>query len=378
MLSNSNLRTFLVAMVVSVMAILGIFYWWLGIKVNNDAAQEVNLVIEGVRPISIYNHTGDNAYIVNDLSAAVISVLEYYGANLSQSNLKKINGRFWDDSNPSALHQLEDVKLLTEELGYSATIEVAESIADFKKYFSGIPTPVIFSHFIEIDQNPEIQFKPMGVLIGMLDSEQSVIIHDYYFGYNKKLSYWQFARLGAYPAQVLVIKPKIPRVGAPDASEEYVRTESMDKAEPIINKITLGRVAQAQQKYRIAASYYSAALKHPDRDIVPPYYKVVALNGGVGSYIRLDGDYDSAYELAKLGEEFNQNLDEPYGDYWPGFVDGTNLITDQFAGIYYWLGRIYEHKGDVAQAKANYEHALEIYPYGPSIDALERIKTESE
>ncbi|MEK7133603.1 MAG: hypothetical protein AAB804_00870 [Patescibacteria group bacterium] len=337
---------------------------------------EVNFVIEGIPPVTIYNHMGNNAYIVNDLSAAIVSVMQYYGEDLSVNDYKEINSLFFDPKDAGKPHDLGEMRAYFEGRGYTTRIEVPQSIDDFKKYLNPqTKTPVIFSHWMEVGQNPSVAFKPFGILIGILDREQSVIVHDYYFGYSKKLSYREFGGLGAFPAQVLVVEPKKTNFVPPLLDSGYVRTPSMDRVEPVINKITLARVANHDKLPAVAFQYYREAAESPDfESLVPPYYQVVGLSGLANGYRRIEKNLGRALQIAKESEALNHDLDEPFGDFWPGFEDRTNNIINRYSGPYYTLGLIYEAQKDYDAALASYKKAVEIFADSPAKQAMNKLK----
>ena len=346
---------------------------WLWLK-----DKEANFVIEGVPPVTIYNHTGINAYIVNDLSAAMVSVMRYYGDPLSVTDFKEINSLFFDPENAGETYRLGQMKTAFEERGYTARIEVARSIDDFKKYLNPqTKTPVIFSHWMEADQNSSVEFKPFGILIGISDNEQTVTVHDYYFGYSKKISYREFGKLGAFPAQILIVESKDSNFIPPPLDSDYTRTPSMDKVEPIINKITLARVASHAKLPAIAFQYYKDAVGSTDfESLVPPYYRVVALSGLGNGYRVVDKNLQRASTLGKLSRDLAHDLEKPFGDFWPGFEDKTNTIIIEYSGPYYTLGLIFEAQKDYSAALESYAKAVAIYASSPAKQAMNKLKTK--
>lgn len=321
--------------------------------------QKEDYVISDVPFITIYNHTGKNAYLVTSMAAALVSVLEYHGTEFSNAEYQKINEAFFDPEDLGKLYGLDVLKNYAEKLGYATTIGTVESLSDLKKYINPTTnTPLIIGHLLEDTQNPLVRQAPFGVLIGVLEKEDAVILHDYYWGYNKKINWEEFKKMAS--TEYLVIQPK-------DQTIEHKkipyleRTASMDTVQPLIDKITLGRVAMTQQQRKIALDYFVAVTKDKNFASVPPYYKLVAYNGVAWGNLMVKKDLDNALRFALRAKELNHDLDKPFGDYWPGFEDRTNTIINEYSGSYSVLGRIYEARKELALAKEAYQKAIDIW-----------------
>ena len=179
--------------------VVGIGMWWF--------FRKVDFVISNVPYITIYNHTGDNAYIVTSPGAVLTSILEYYGATLSVADYQKMNVQFFNSEDPAMMYTQDDIVTYAKQLGYEASFETFSSLKDLKKYINPkTKVPLIFSHSLIIGQNPLVRQAPKGVLIGVLEKENAVVVHDYYWGYNKKVDWADFQKMAGL--SYLVIHPK--------------------------------------------------------------------------------------------------------------------------------------------------------------------------
>ena len=333
-----------------------------------------NFVISDVPFITIYNHTGKNAYLVTSPAAALVTVLEYYGANFSDADYRNINNKFFDPEDMGMLYVRDDIKNYAEQLGYDTKVEVTGSLSDLKKYINPTSkTPIIIGHLLDNNQNPLIKQSPVGVLIGVLEKENAIVIHDYYWGYNKKIGWEDFKKMAS--SRYLVIQPKNHNNVDRKKVVYLERTTSMDMAEPLINKITLGRVAIAQQQRRIALDYFKEATTDKNfKENVPPYYKVAAYSGIATGQLMVVKNLDRALEFALMAKTLNHDLNKPFGDYWPGFEDRTNSIINEYSGSYFVLGMIYEAKKELGLAREAYQKAISVWPdHVLARDALEKL-----
>lgn len=341
------------AIFVLLFVVVGIGMWWF--------FRKVDFVISNVPYITIYNHTGDNAHIVTSPGAVLASVLEYYGVTLSVADYQKMNVQFFNSENPATMYTQDDIMTYAKQLGYEASFETFSSLKDLKRYINPkTKVPLIFSHSLIIGQNHLVRQTPKGVLIGVLEKENAVVVHDYYWGYNKKVDWADFQKMAGL--SYLIIRPKSSDVLGNKKISYPERTASMDKAAPIIDKITLGRVALLQQQRKAAFGYFREAVNDKDfLENVPPYYKVVAYSGLAYGELASRQDINTALKIALIAEDLNHDLDKPFGDYWPGFEDRTNTVTNEYSGSYFVLGQVYEAKKEFGLAKEAYQKALSIW-----------------
>lgn len=331
-----------------------------------------NYRIDGVAPVTIYNHTGTNAYINNDLAASLLMVLRYYGEDFSENDLSILNSRFFDQLNVGALYPLDFVRQYAQELGYEAEWITLTDIESIQKYIhQNGQIPLIFEHQLVAGQT--VLFTPAAVLIGVSEEDGLVTVHDYYWGYEKTLPFQDLnalrnpERRGRY----LAIKPKPTAAILKSNTGTWTRTPSMDIAEPIINTLTLARVALASQKFEDALRYAESALTNPNFEThVPPYYKIVAYNIA-GSMHMYDPNFDFSNKdialvenLTSKSEALNKDLDKPFGDFWPGFVDMGNDVLGVLDSPYYMRGILHIAEGNYAEAVASFDQALAVWPYG--------------
>lgn len=329
--------------------------------------QKVDFVINNVPPITIYNHIGDNSYILTSGAAALASVVKYYDATISAEELEKINSEFFPSNKSAYEYDLSDIGNIARKFGYDARIEQISTISDLKKYINqDSKTPLIFPHLLRVGQPRNLGFEPFGVLIGIIESEKVVVAHDFIWGYNKKISYDDFDKLMTSSTRLfLIITPKngadVQLVAT--STTPLQRTASMDKSEFLIIKITVARIANNFGGFGNSKAAYGllkAVVKHEDFESVPPYYKAVAYSELAKDYVRVDKDYDNALKYANLGIEVDHDLDQPFSDFWPGFTTGQNNIPNRYGGSHAALGEVYMFKKQYDQAIKAYEKAIEI------------------
>ncbi len=350
----------------------------------------VNYIIQGVPPVTIYNHTGTNAYLVTDAAAATKSVLEFYGEKLTPEDVTSINNLIFDAESPGKLYDPNDIISVIKTTGFETEQIKLRTVDDMARFISeGGKMPLIFPNLLTTNQPSEIKFYPFSVLIGILEDKKEFVVHNYYLGYNKHIPFSDFEKLWAYlPPEsryiYLVIKPK---------SEEYrhktyeaypERTDAMSRAEPIINKITLARVAALLKLPDLQYSLSDAAISDPDFDkYIPPYYKIVAYAHLAVKYLfSLPLDIKKAENLTSKAEALNSNLDGPFSDYWPGFIDMTNKIQNITDAPFFLRGVLYRMEGDYDKAIASFNKALGVWPYAKytkyQLEMAEQLKKKKQ
>ena len=176
----------LIVALLSLLVIGSAYVWWSNIH-------REDYIISDVPFFTIYNHTGEHAYIVTSQGAAVASLLEYFGESLSVEDYKKINSVFFEKNDIYKLFGIEEVKQYIDGLGYETRIERPTTLREVKELVMR-GTPVVFSHRLTTDQDPSVRQSPQGLIIGVLEREDALIVHDYYWGYNKKIKWEDFKK----------------------------------------------------------------------------------------------------------------------------------------------------------------------------------------
>lgn len=333
-----------------------------GNNISNDTDQkmaeeerEINHLIAGVPYYGFYNiffqlrHQdllGEPTTI-----SSVKDVLGYWGD--SRFSLSDLISEF--NLNSTSTIKVDTVRQFFLKNGYEAEVFLGPEakIEQIKKYVNPIVNvPVIVLQRRSLD--PQSTINGYRVVIGVFDSDQKLILHDYNLGNNYEISYNDFERMYAKNAQaILAVWPakellnKIQRV---DKSDFYPnRLEAMDK----LGWLLIVKYNEAMKYFqhnqsKEAFSLYQEFINDDDFDLLPRAYQVTILT-------KLADLYSSSNQLDKamrIIEEkvlpINQNLGEvPEGWYKPQ--------QDKFAYPYLVLCRAYIVKGDKEKAMENYE-----------------------
>lgn len=340
-----------------------------------------NYVIQGIPPATVYNHIdNDVEYFTTGMAAGIYSVMSYYGEEFTDEELAYIQRAFYDRQDESKLYGLQGLEDVAERFDYEyewlylTNRELRNYISKEKQ------VPLLFAHELILNQPEEVDFTVLGVLIGLLSDEDAVVVHDFYYGPNKKISMDVFDGLrenerninseGEYVNRYFFLKPKNDEYLQKSQVSPYPeRTESMDLAEPLINKIALGvaigRTAGFEGYKEVQYHYFEEAIQNPDfEEHVPPYWKALALGGASVSAMVLEGDFNKAESYLVRAEELNGTLDQPWSDYWPGFKAKVYLKDGEIDGPYYARGVLLGFQGKYQESIESYEKALDVYPYG--------------
>ncbi len=345
---------------------------------ENPLAQKIDYIIPGVPYYGIYNHKESASFLSTDKPAAIASVLEYW--NPGKNNFQTIDQFF-----PNLVERKEfdkprswdEIKNFVNSQGNYVT-EIEELIIDdLKKYVNPkTKTPVIITLAIDQNQPVNIPYYTMKVLIGIKESEQKLVFHDFWFGNNYELTYDEFNKLAEktnprFKNKYLVIQPKDINNKLKEINNAS-NTNSLDpkrtqltniNSQMLLNYILGSAVLKYGLPSRMAIDYSEKVKNEASfESSFPPIFKTLLFFRLAQAYLALD-DLDNALAAALKSVELNHDLDKPSGD-WPGYEIAYNSASNkgQLSNSYRILGDVFNKRGAPEEAKYNYQKALEIYP----------------
>ncbi len=218
---------------------------------------------------------------------------------------------------------------------------------------------------------PDLYTDSIHIIVGIDEKAGTITYHDFYGGYGQTMSFADYLNRNKYISMVIVPKNGEYKLSRP-AHDEYLHPKkSMQTVIPLINKITFAHhfLNRSDQRYFDLAK---EVLADTNFELVPPYYKVSAYTYASLGYIVNERRLQIATEIIEKAKQINQDLDKPFSDYWPGFLDKQNPIIGKSDGPAFIRGMIYDRQNEYAKAVNSYKEALAIWPYAPyTIAALE-------
>lgn len=349
---------------------LGVLVWYLFTQPSGNSFQDYT--IPGVPYIGIYNHSGELSNLSGDTASAVASILEYW--NPEKNNLVGINQAIMSRTG-ILIGENTVMNLIRNDYGNYKVEKVKIEINEIKKYINPkIKTPLFLFLPIDKDQPLIITYYPATVLIGIKESEQKLVFHNYWLGNNYEVTYDDFNKLQERmrPDErnfYLVIQPKnlkekIREINQRTTSSYPERTSIMKEAEAMFKNYAIERGANILSLNEVAIDYSLKVINDSNFEFYfPPYSKVRVLYE-LGELLLKQKDYPNALNYTNKAIELNQDLDKPFKD-WPGYEIRSNKpdIIDRISGPYRVLGDIYKGLEDFSKSKEAYEKALEINPF---------------
>ena len=354
-----------------------ILYFFLNLK-------PVDYVISSVPHATIYNHVNNDVeYFTTGISASIYSVMKYYGEEFTEEDLDLIQRIFYNPEDASIRYGLRGLENAADAFGYDyewielTPEELRTYINDHKRQ------PLIFAHNLLPDQPLEVDFSVVGVLIGVLESQGEVVMHDFYYGPNKTMTFQEYRQLRLNGRNI-----RYTENGEPEFVDRYFllhpknteylenetlvypdRTENMEIAEPLINKVALsiavGRGAAFDGYQEVQFSLLRDVINDPNFEShLPPYWKTIALSTAGVYYAVHEENLEMAEQLVAQSEALNGTLDEPWSDFWPGFDAKVYQVNGEIDGPYYARGVLQGYAGEYEESIVSYNKALDVYPHG--------------
>lgn len=218
---------------------------------------------------------------------------------------------------------LSDLAQFANEQNYNAYISTGKEIRDLEQYInSKVRTPVI----VRVDMAPDYTASTWQVVYGILESKKEVIVHDYFFGNSRTLSFDYFLQVWGYPKSrsrpfaYLIVQPK-DLEGAlrekRNAVFEYPPTDpvfgEIEEAERLY--VTGAGFVVNKQSFSDATKTLLRLISHPQFPKLPPYQRIMAYTYLAESYLKTD-EIAKAKESIRAAEDLNQNLKQPTPP-WP-------------------------------------------------------------
>ena len=312
----------------------------------------------------------ENAYINNDMSASILMVLRYYGETFSSEELADLNSAFFDPEDLTRVFTFSDVQEYLKKRGYGANVFEISSARDIRPSLNR-NLPIIMRHSLDVyAESPRSSFRPMGVVVGVENNGENILLHDFYLGFSKEIN---FDRLLVFAGQDngkslgMVVEPKEGWKPAVSEGKTWIRTETMNQAEYYINLISFARIAQSRRQWELSNKILRPIAEDPlFEEVVPPYYRIIVYSIVAGGYIfdPNNRNYVKAEQLTQKAETINHDLDKPFSDYWPGFLDMTNLVHGVSDGPHVERGFLHFYRDKNYDAAIDsFKKALEIWPH---------------
>jgi tetratricopeptide (TPR) repeat protein len=357
-----------IIVVILFLSIVGWFAWKSG---SSGSGSNYDYVIPGVTPVNVFNHQGNLSNLnLSDTVSSIASVLEYW--NPGANNFVEISYFIKSEKvkNGDSIRRLLDGFYKDKYVFKREQL----SIDELKQYINPkVKTPLLLFFPLSKDQPAEITFHPLTVLIGIKESEQMLVLHDFFLGNNYEISFTDFEkswesmrsdeRNAYYIIQPVELKKKLVEINSRKTEPYPIRTEVMDDFGGLIANYAISRAMEANGNV-VSAMDYALKVKDDPRfqDELHPFYKM-------GTYLILTsinlrrGDIDLAKQFALSAVEFDHDLDKPYKN-WPGIEMNGNAVgvIGEDSAAYRLLGDAYFQNNEPELAKQSYKKALSIKP----------------
>lgn len=353
-----------IVFIIAVIAIGGVFYL-LYLK-------PMDYVIPGVPYYGQY--TGN--MLLSDSQAVAGSLLGYWGDN-----------KVGFDTVASALPlnqqvYFEQIAGFFQKYNYTAEVRAFSSPSDFYSYVNPrTKTPIIVVFKIPMPADlQDVRAYKYAILIGVLPSQQKLVLHDSIYGNNYLLDYSDFIKLtNGVIHKFLVVRPSLAlltELKPRGEGKPYpARLPIMDDPD-IIDISTRWLVAGS---LRVSTSTTTAdieKLKNQLETIVsrPGFPKLHPLTR-IHIYVRLATaqralkDYHGAIStIEKLALPLNHDLNQPYN----GWARDSSM-PKELAIPWLSLEQTWRAAGNLSMAKQAFNHAIKINPLLPEVQADRKI-----
>lgn len=320
-------------------------------------------VIPNVPYYGIYTYQGDNARFLNDVSTSVTTIFDYWRqSDFKRTDLTKI------EVDPSrggvTLNNLGD---FFQTHGYDVSQERL-SYNQLQNYINKKqPTPLLIYVPIDPSFDADSQLNILSVVVGVDETNKTIILNDYWYGYNYPLS-WSRVAASDSKASVLIARPQdlnsaLALIDKNTTNFFSPRTNLMVHGETMIKNYLIGLNHLINKRYDLAQLYFSGVEKDPGfQKLFPPVLKVNLYTAWGSSHLN-NGEYGEAKKYAQLAIDNNKNLNEAQGE-WKGFefVRNAHGKEGESSTPYELMGDIFAKQKNTQQAETYYKKAIEIYP----------------
>jgi len=371
---------------IAIIVFLGalILSWYLFFK--PQTVKVTDYIISNVPYVGIHNHKGLLSYAGGDTESAVTSILEYW--NPGKNNLTEIN-RYFSQYRKTLITGELIINFINTVYDNYQVRRVNLNIDEIKNYInSQIRTPLFLFLSIDTDQPLKVVYHPASVLIGIKESEQKLVFHNFWLGNNYEITFNEFNNLQEkmrpderntyFVIQPKDFKEKLETIRQRPIISYPKRTSIMVEGETMFKNYGIASGAAYLSLNNIAIDYFSRVVNDAKFDsYFPPYPKVSVLYSFAEVYLR-QRNIASALKYVQQAIELNYDLDREFKD-WPGYEIRTNRsdIIDRISGPYRVLGDIYRELKDFLKAKEAYQKALEINPFNSNAQHnLQQVELE--
>ena len=347
-------------------ASLGVVLFGLS-KNKNPIAGKIGYVIPGVPYFSVHNHTGKNIVVMGDTVSAVLSIQEYWnpGKNNYVETYRSIKtGAIFVTG--------ESIRSFFTRAGY-AVKEVHLENNELKTYINDSAKTPLFA-FLSVDENQSEKdlYHPAVVVIGVKESEQKVIVHDFWLGNNYEISFsdfdqrWSRMRPDEQKNYIIIqpqnLKSALTELGTRKIENYPKRTMTMDRTMGMLKNYALGfGSGDLSNLNSEALDYFSRVEKDSGfKEELPPFFRVMTYYELASAYLKAR-KFDSALEYALKAVDANHDLDKPSND-WPGYERELGLVNGELSDPWIALGNVYLETKNYQKAKEAYAKSLQIAP----------------
>lgn len=332
--------------------------------------QHTTFTISNIPYVGLHNNIGEyrQPYARNDVSSAIITVLEYW--NPGQHDIAEIDEVFAR----SDFIGFSQMQSFIQNVGnYDARIEelTVKDIADYVN--EKTRTPLITLLPLAADQSPALRYFPAVVIVGIDTKQEELTLFSHWYGANYKVSFSQFremkqllpesTRNAFMVVQPLDLQEKIVAVG--ERTTDYATPSVDEPTRRLFQENALATGARFAQQYELAAEYYSRLITSEDfQTLLSPIHRVLALSRFTETLNVLER-YEEAQTIGERAVALNHDLDEPFrylGSYRYLLENNASGYADRLSLPHIVLGDTYRKIGDYQNAREQYEQALMIFP----------------
>jgi len=365
-----------------------ILFWANKDKKADNVILGLSYTVPGVPYHGIWNHQGEAAYFSGETAAAVFSVLNYWTPEIAKpievDKFFKAERKTGDSVGKESI--IKYVGLVAKDQYVIKSVVLKQE--EIKQYInSEAKTPLLVYLPVSDEEPIELSYNPVVVIIGINENEKKIIVHDFWLGNNREISFAELNKLWEkikpkLRNKYLVIQPKnlkeaLEKIDAKKVESYPARLPLMIKNEAMIKNFVIGVAAQDALNYNLANSFLSKVESDPgfQVDLIPVIQVQVLARL---SAIRLQNkDLSAALSYVNRAIELNHDIDKPLNNGWPGYEYGrTDKVNEgKSTDPDRVLGNIYKALGEKEKAIEAYKKVLNIDPtLQPVAEALGNLQ----
>jgi len=325
--------------------------------------KKINYLVPHVPYHGIYNHING---FYSSPTLATLTILEYYGDKRYTVRQLLERLEFQTQGNPSYIQNLAQ---FFKENGYEIAFgdPSKTSLEQIKEYINPqkkIPVMILAKR----SEDPLTKHtQEQRVVIGVLDDQKKLIVHDIAFGNNYALSYDDFQKTYV-PNSILAVWPSQDlgsQISGINANYMYPpRLRAMDIVGPLfIERMDAAYLAIIDKNYEEALALFNKIVQDPRFNNIHPVMQLV-IYFGLASVLE---SMEKTDELIALMNDkslpINHDLDKNY-DGWKYDLktEFPTLQKPEFSLPYIVLSNAYTRKGDLKKAREYYDKAFDLHP----------------